>query len=221
MTFALRPGITLCETGGSIIFLDVDRNRYFGLAGQAEQSFRALAAAQRPSAADHAALLALVRQGVLVNCADAAPPCAWPAGPSPARSLLDVPGNATASAVVGAFAQLAASRLMLKTRPFGALLATLKRRKSMLRPARCEEMPILAGTAAAFRLTALVAGSLDLCLPRSLALAHRLLDQGVAADLVIGVRVRPFAAHCWVRHGSLLINESRDQVRNFTPILAI
>jgi hypothetical protein len=90
-----------------------------------------------------------------------------------------------------------------------------------MKPPAGDSLRPLAEVAAAFRLSRLIASPLDRCLPRSLAAAHGLLDRDIVPELVFGVRLQPFAAHCWVRHGQVLVNESLDQVRNFTPILTL
>ena len=59
----------------------------------------------------------------------------------------------------------------------------------------------------------------DACLPHSLAVAERLIRAGQPAQLVFGVRLGPFAAHCWVQQGSLVVNDRVEIVRTFTPIL--
>lgn len=58
------------------------------------------------------------------------------------------------------------------------------------------------------------------CLFDSLALKLFLAKYGVYPDWIFGVRLNPFAAHCWLQHGNTLVNESLDSVRQFTPIMA-
>ena len=59
------------------------------------------------------------------------------------------------------------------------------------------------------------------CLPDALAflaLAHR---HGHYPALVFGVTAHPFAAHCWVQAGPVVLTDQFDHVRAFTPILTI
>lgn len=58
------------------------------------------------------------------------------------------------------------------------------------------------------------------CLFDSLALKLFLAKYGVFPDWIFGVRLNPFAAHCWLQHGDILVNDSLDSVRQFTPIMA-
>lgn len=60
-----------------------------------------------------------------------------------------------------------------------------------------------------------------LCLFDSLALIQFLARHDVYPTWVFGVRTKPFNAHCWVQLGDLLLNDSLERVRSFTPIMAI
>lgn len=58
------------------------------------------------------------------------------------------------------------------------------------------------------------------CLFDSLALKLFLAKYGLFPEWIFGVRLHPFAAHCWLQHGEMLVNDSLDFVRRFTPIMA-
>ncbi len=59
------------------------------------------------------------------------------------------------------------------------------------------------------------------CLRDSLALMILLVDAGLDATLVLGVRIDPFAAHSWVQAGSTVLSDDLDVIAEFTPILAL
>ena len=59
------------------------------------------------------------------------------------------------------------------------------------------------------------------CLFDSFALKLFLAKYRVFPDWIFGVRLNPFAAHCWLQHGDTLVNDSLDAVRRFTPIMAV
>nr|WP_279588181.1 lasso peptide biosynthesis B2 protein [Sphingomonas japonica] len=59
----------------------------------------------------------------------------------------------------------------------------------------------------------------DRCLPRSIALARVLRAEGSGAKLVLGVTGQPFATHAWVQDGDVVLNDTRDHVRLFMPLL--
>ncbi len=58
------------------------------------------------------------------------------------------------------------------------------------------------------------------CLQRSFELRRLLAARGIASDWIFGVRTWPFAAHCWIQIGDLVIGDRLERVRFFTPILA-
>lgn len=59
------------------------------------------------------------------------------------------------------------------------------------------------------------------CLQRAFMLHAQLHAHGVAAQWVFGVRTWPFAAHCWIQIGDLVLGDSLDRVKGFTPILRV
>ena len=59
------------------------------------------------------------------------------------------------------------------------------------------------------------------CVPDSLALMCSLWRSGHDADLYFGVRLAPFAAHCWVQRDDLLLSDPLDIVREFTPVFRL
>lgn len=59
------------------------------------------------------------------------------------------------------------------------------------------------------------------CLKDSLVLADFLLTSGEISTFVIGVRSKPFAAHAWVQSSDVVLNDTIENVRRYTPILAI
>lgn len=60
-----------------------------------------------------------------------------------------------------------------------------------------------------------------LCLFDSLALLLYLFRQGVFPSWVFGVMADPFAAHCWLQTGDLVLNDSLERVSHYTPIMAV
>ncbi len=58
------------------------------------------------------------------------------------------------------------------------------------------------------------------CLPGSMLLADFLYRKGHATEVVFGVRVHPFEAHCWVECDGRVLNDTIEHVRWYTPIAA-
>ena len=79
----------------------------------------------------------------------------------------------------------------------------------------------LAAAATYVRLRPFALTSHDRCLNDSLALVHFLAGRGLFAQWVIGVRVHPFGAHSWVQHGGVVLNDLAERVRHYRPILVV
>jgi transglutaminase-like putative cysteine protease len=75
--------------------------------------------------------------------------------------------------------------------------------------------------AAVFATTPLSFRKTGQCLPRALAANALCRRSGVTTTLVFGVRLAPFAAHCWLQRGSAVIVGDLEQARMFIPILAV
>jgi hypothetical protein len=59
------------------------------------------------------------------------------------------------------------------------------------------------------------------CLADSLALSRFLSRRNVASAMVFGVKLDPFAAHCWLQQDDVILNDAADAVATFTPIMAV
>jgi hypothetical protein len=59
------------------------------------------------------------------------------------------------------------------------------------------------------------------CLYDSLCLFEFLALHGVLADWVFGVRARPFAAHCWIQCGDMVLNDTVEHVASYKPIMSV
>jgi hypothetical protein len=219
MALCLRPGISFCRVGDRLIFLDVAADRYFCLSRPAETAF--LRFVERGDRL--AELLCLHARGLLVEqpgC-PAPTPCIAPAIPE--LSLLDESLPAVGvMAIAAALGDLAASRWRLKVLGLNRTLGAITRRKAKVaNHCSVDVSEQLRRTIGAFRGAGGIVSTLDNCLSQSVAVAGRLLRQGVRTNLVLGVRLGPFSAHCWVQHGDRLVNDRIDMVRMFTPILVI
>lgn len=59
------------------------------------------------------------------------------------------------------------------------------------------------------------------CLKRSFLLRRFLASNGVDTDWVFGVRTWPFAAHCWLQLGDVVVGDRLERVNRFTPIMRV
>lgn len=71
------------------------------------------------------------------------------------------------------------------------------------------------------RLRSYTFGSRDRCLFHALSLMRFLACYEVFPTWVIGVSSEPWAAHSWVQQGSLILDGTPEQIREYMPILAV
>jgi hypothetical protein len=222
MHLALRNGISFCCVDGRLLFLDVIADRYFCLSAPAEKCFLGIVGTGGRVADREDALDALISRGMLVEAPTPVPlkPCTLPLLPE--ESVLDqlLPRGSMLQAA-GAMGRLAAVRMRLKIAGLARTLSAISARKARPAPASGNPDMLLCQTMAGFGRAAGVATILDNCLGQSIAIAHDMLARGLRPDVVLGVRLGPFNAHCWVQYENRLVNDRFDMVRTFTPILLI
>lgn len=202
------------------MFLDITADRYFCLSAAAEESFARLLDGTSLAAEDGAVLDALARHGPLTKgtgkplmpCsatrpARVHPPDIWTIRPTSAQLML-------------AAGSLALAPLRLRAFGLAGVICRLQMQKRRVTVSHYAESR-MAGVAAAFARLRYIVTAHDRCLTRSIALASRLSAEGVTAELVIGVQLRPFTAHAWVQSQDRLLNDRIDVVRDFTPILVV
>lgn len=213
---ALNPALSFCETGGRRVFLDRDNNRYFCLADPLDAVFAAFV---RGDACDDTALSRLASEKLVVPgvVGSGAAPC--PRAMASA-SLAEGPRVPARRHYAGLLGSLVRVRWLLRRRPLAVLLTQLAQARSRARPNQKGQAD-LAGIVHAFEALSLLATTHDQCLPRSMALALYLAGRGHAPELVFGVRLHPFRAHCWAECNGWLVNGRLEEARHYTPILRV
>ncbi|PKP92761.1 MAG: hypothetical protein CVT77_07735 [Alphaproteobacteria bacterium HGW-Alphaproteobacteria-16] len=221
MGYKLRAGVSFCIAGERPIFLDRYKDRYFALAPEREAAFLGLLGTP---ASDHGptSVTELIDAGVVQEDRLGEGICACNYDEPPISSLWDRDVPSSVPATANAAASLFRAIRGLRVANLPSVLTAIENRKHALAPSgRPDDSEVLARTAVTFRALGKVIASHNRCLPYSLAIMDRLLRQGVSADLVFGVAVRPFVAHCWVQHRGAVLSDRLEHVRLFTPILVI
>jgi hypothetical protein len=202
--------------GDRLVFLDTIADRYFCLHVEAEAEFRRLAGAGDP--ATESGPLKSTRPSIGMGeiqarrCAETR---------TIRQSLLDRPPVA-ADLLATARAVLRLQQARLRFTLLGLAPAFVSFTKAKRRSAgRSASADSLVATLAGFRAAERMLSIHDQCLSHSYAIARYLLGCGIDAELILGVRIGPFAAHCWVQHRAWLVNDRLDTVRTFTPILVL
>lgn len=210
----LRPDIHVARLGQDIVLLDVGCGEYLCLADAAEAFDLPAAGPPRildAELAQEAAALGLLGAG-------APRPVSWPAAPR--ADLPTDTGRALGPRdLVDGLAAFVALLRDYHGRAFPHLVAYAQRTRATAAPDRLT--PALAGQVHAFRRLLPWAPFQGVCLYRSFFLLAFLRRRGLDARWVFGVRTWPFEAHCWLQAGDVVLDDTLDHVRPFTPIFAV
>ncbi len=220
----------MADAGNACIFLDLRCDRYLALAGRQAlwlKEIRTRSIDGNISLDARHLASSLIRRGILTPDEASGKPICPLDHCAPERSALDA-GTSCIDL------RLRDTRLFLKTlietaalrrrsrRDFRKLIHAAAGWKSDLAPsdaATPEEACILARR---FDATAsMFIARKDTCLLRSLLLARYLTSKNIRTDWVFAVRTAPFAAHCWIEAGGILMNETCDRAREYVPIMRI
>ncbi len=222
MGYIFRPGLHACDVAGSLVFLDLPADRYFLLAPSLNTACLRLCSGHDTDPTNQLAIHRLVDRDIVRSIDGAIRPtlCAPLACHTPTGRNRGI--EATSSSVITALAQYAFAAVDLKCRSLDRVLNGIarswlcKKRVLGVRSAR-DPAEVACAFMAADRLITLRGH----CLVRSIAITRTMVARGVAPDLVLGVKLRPFEAHCWVQHDNMLISDDPGTVAPFTPILIV
>jgi len=219
-----------CISGGHIVFLDLKRDKYLCLDLEATaallpylsgRSFVIGDSVPSSSEAGVARTLTELEQRNLIALAplDFAAPSVKQIA-SPTRSIsapADDEYHCTAAAACKVFLAVTRSALMLRCRTLSKTIAHVTQRRNSAAVSRVAAgLETLVQRFASCRSRFARA---DACLLNSLALLDFLALHGLYPNLVFGVSMRPFHAHCWVQHEDTVLGDTLERVNHFTPIL--
>jgi hypothetical protein len=238
--YALAGHVFVCLQGGHVVFLDVRKDRYFALEADQTAALGALvpgwpvcaragAAAPESDATGDAlqsSLLALLLERGLLRASERDAKPATPVSAEPIASELAAEAFETSVrpsvATIGQFVVSAASAsVMLKFRGFERVVQRVRRRNERkggraFDAQRVHELIAIFASLRPFFFTAK-----DMCLFEAFALSEFLALHGAFPRWVFGVQARPFAAHCWLQHAGIVINDTVDHVGRYTPIMIV
>lgn len=222
LTYSLAPTAYACKFRHSVILLDVARDRYLRLAGVQFDLYREIALGTSPRSRSSCFAARLVREGIIVEGAIGRTLIASDRAQTELLSegITSLGTDPIKVAEVGRFVRSlnTARRLRRQThlRTQFELAATWKSSSAQVTPA------LVAAKGAKFQsLAPFFFSTHNACLLRSLALLNFLFRSGVCADWVFGVRDTPFAAHCWIEAGPMVLNDEPDHIASYHRILTI
>ncbi|WP_179101983.1 lasso peptide biosynthesis B2 protein [Sphingopyxis sp. KK2] len=218
MDYHLPAHISFAAFGSKVVCLDVSADRYFLLRGEEASALLAADFAMSPPPQS------VLAHGFLQSGRGAAvlPVVALPV----AGSALECPEtDGRLSATEVAWFRMGAA-LALRVRGLEAMFADLRLQRSRDCRRNGTDDPGLQRVTAArmargYARARLFVPAARLCVPDSIALARSLWRRGIGADLYFGVRLEPFAAHCWLQHGDLLLTDPVNFVADYTPVFRL
>jgi hypothetical protein len=115
------------------------------------------------------------------------------------------------------------ARLLLRNRTFEAVIERARRRAERGRPRSpsLSEAKLHQLISSFSMLQPFFFAAKDACLFDALSLSEFLAGYGVFPSWVFGVQARPFAAHCWLQLDGIVLNDTVDHVKRYTPIMAV
>lgn len=199
---------------GRPVFMDVSDDSYFMLDPEEEAAFLASAGKECPGSRNLPAAgrpeTRVARPLTPVQCA------------RPSSTVLAIPQRRSRGTLLDAFhvwRLLLNVRWALRRRSIATVLSNCVSREFQSAEAEvAERAPRLAGRFARARRLVPIPGN---CLTDSLALVRWLGEHGAGATLIFGVKLDPFAAHCWVQTDETLLNDHPERVERFSPVRAI
>jgi hypothetical protein len=218
--------LSFCLTGGKAVFLDTKHNRYFRLGGQPEALFLTFVESGPVADLDVAPL---VRLGVLEPATGAGAHLNQALAPIPTRSIVEQgqtrrPSDARLTLEVGQAVVLTWAALKSSS------LASVVARHKAMRPRtpvagsldqRASRGGDIGSLSASFNLIRRFVPIDTVCLLDSFALQRFLTRRGLRPQLVVGVRLNPFTAHCWVQEDDIVLNDAVERASTYTPILVV
>lgn len=233
--YRLSDHVRACVHDGQVILLDLRRNRYLGIGGtQLAALDRIIEGWPNSGGATSSQLVctdvdacvqALAAQGMLI---DSDRPCLPPAPHVEPLENVDVGSDSLGTAFgwrrpLNLVQSATAAALWLRRLNLAQIEARVRRlrRPSDASSGIADVEDLRSAVASYVRLRPLLFTVHDRCLFDSLTLIGFLAREGIPARWVVGVRTRPFAAHSWAQSGHLVLNDVREHVGTYTPILVV
>jgi hypothetical protein len=220
----LVKDVFIASFGDRAIALDLNNGRYLALGRSLTAALSRvmdgeMSAAGGPSDRSLSPEIAILAarglvcdRGVLEPARAIVMPCStlWPALGSEDDAAVGL------AQVLGALAE---AQLLLAALPLRRIVRRLRRAKARV-AALASRPPVLAYVAQFTRSRPWYPAK-PVCRLDAIALCLFLWRNGLPAELVFGVRLDPFRAHCWAQYKGLALNDAHDFVAQFTPIMAV
>lgn len=231
----LARHVFVCRDEEYIVVLDLKQDRYFALLATQTAALSlvvpgwpaAAPADPLPESAIAQAVAPLVRQGWLLEggaeSKDATPVrCAIPETELTGGSDLQRAKLSLRTVVAFVLASLFA-KLALRFWRFDRIIRRVAKRKARHADAASSfDLERARQLMRAFEdLRAFLFSNKEECLHDSLSVLEFLARHQLFPSWVFAVRARPFAAHCWVQHNGIVLNDTVEHVSSYVPIMVV
>ncbi len=228
-----------CIEGGHAVMLDLKRDKYLcvprrrldalgaSLCGWPEQRGQKRDVGQSSDEDADSTLSAMFRQGLITNLESESNPVALTSIAAPARTLAEALSHPVAHSLPRRSLRhfvVAATRaaIALRWRRIEEVVNAVKhRRMQRVGDGDGVNLGTCGPLVTAFHHFRPLFPRDYLCLFDSLALLKFLARYGQYPRWVFGVQLGPFGAHCWVQSGDIVLNDTVERVRSYTPIMVI
>jgi len=236
--YCLSQHVHFCRTEDGLVLLDLKRARYLGIPAEQQRLLRSAVRDWREAndAADDAGpppveqpvelLASFVQSGLLTaDTTQGANAKKAPCKPgTQAISFAETVRSEIRSAHVFCLARACLTTIYkLRRRSLESIVHAVQHRKARHSGAASpgDAATIRALSALFCHLRPLVFTARDQCLLDSLILVEFLAAYGKYPTWVVGVKTQPFAAHSWVQHEDLVLNDTVEHVQAHVPILSV
>lgn len=221
--YLLRSHVHCCRRGDAFVFLDLKQDNYMLVAGASANALRALADANHTAQLDDP-LRELEQGGLLTKDRNGGRPFATTEVDLAVEPLLDIDTTPPSIRIIdwwNFFVACTTAVIRLRWQPLEKTVASVARRKALHGPHDHLELERARHLTAVFNRLRRLFPTNYLCLFDSLALIEFLARYRLFPTWVFGVRLEPWAAHCWIQQGQFTFNEGVEEAASYTPIMAI
>jgi hypothetical protein len=224
--YFLPEHVHFCCRGDSLVFLDLKTDDYTLVNGTAAAAIRMLASQGSLSALaeDPACLEDMLRGGLLTHD-ERAGRKVRPAQVELATRNIDDSAEVRlrlSPGQVGNFLRACTwTWAALRFQPLERIVVQVQRRKAVLARSGSANAPTACQLTSVFHRLRPCFPKGYLCLYDSLALLDFLARYRAFPTWVFGIKLEPWAAHCWVQDGDVVLNEDAEEAAAYTPVMAI
>lgn len=216
----LAQDVFVAAIGDRAIVLDLERDKYLGLSKSLTATLLTVTSRSEAEASNDNAAFELARSKLLAaGLVSDHPKEPFESPPAGTRTIWANVARCEWREAVAIMRALSEAALALRFNSFKRTIYWLRALKA--RSEVSDDERVAQKLVSAFYDTRPWFVLKPICRLDAIALCLFLWRNGVNADLVFGVRLERFGAHCWVQQGEAVLNEAHEGVLKYTPIMVV